>query len=175
MNKIWITIFMLLSVNLMTSSAVRAEAVLIEAKIYSGIVTNRYLDIPGLQRSYSWEFENKHYTALMVIDEQWYNRIRNEKKRRMYDLQHFPQMVYKGTDSLKELIREFNRVMSPTLSPERRVNFVLSFVQAIPWTDDNTTGYDEFYKYATETLAEGKGDCEDTSILFAAILRGIGL
>ena len=37
-----------------------------------------------------------------------------------------------------------------------------------------TTGYDEFRRYAIETLIEGGGDCEDTTILVGAILRGLG-
>lgn len=173
MNKIWIMIFMLLSVNLMTSSTVKADAAMIEAKIYRRIAVARYLETPGIPKSYVWYFENKPYTALMVIDEQCYNRIRNQEKRRRNDIQHLPQMVYKGTKALQQLIREFRRV-TQNWDPERKVNFVLGFVHGIPWTDDKTTGYDDFYKYPTETLAEGKGDCEDTSMLFASILSGLG-
>ncbi len=153
---------------------VNANQALIKAEIFQEIAPQRRLNIPGLQRSYSWEFENKFYTVLMVIDEQWYNKIRNQLQKRSRDNRHFPPMVYKGVRSLEELIREFDRVMPKTWDEERRVNFVLSFVQAIPYKKDETTGYDEFFKFATETLAEGQGDCEDTSILFAAILSGLG-
>ena len=174
MNKFLIVIVILLSMYLIASDTVKADDALIEAEIFREIAPQRRLNIPGLQRSYSWEFENKFYTALIVIDEQWYNRIRNQKKRRMYNHRHFPPMVDKGTKALRELIDEFKEVMPKDWKEERRVNFVLAFVQAIPYTYDKTTGYDEFYKYATETLAEGQGDCEDTSILFAAILSGLG-
>ena len=174
MNKFLIVIVILLSMYLIASDTLKADDALIEAEIFREIAPQRRLNIPGLQRSYSWEFENKFYTALIVIDEQWYNRIRNQKKRRMYNHRHFPPMVDKGTKALRELIDEFKEVMPKDWKEERRVNFVLAFVQAIPYTYDKTTGYDEFYKYATETLAEGQGDCEDTSILFAAILSGLG-
>ena len=174
MNKFWVVIVLLLSMNLMTSDTVKADDALIKVEIYRDIDPTRQLKIPGLQRSYSWEFENKFYTALIVIDEQWYNRIRNQKKKRMYNHRHFPPMVDQGTKALRELINEFKQVMPKDWEEERKVNFVLAFVQSIPWTDDKRTGYDEFYKYATETLAEGQGDCEDTSILFAAILSGFG-
>jgi hypothetical protein len=54
------------------------------------------------------------------------------------------------------------------------VDFVISFVQHIPYTIDSvTTGYDNYPRYPIETLIEG-GDCEDTSILTAALLRQIG-
>ena len=174
MNRFWLVIIILLSIILAASNSVQADDILIESEIYSGIDPTRRLKSRGLQRSYSWEFENKPYTALIVIDEQQYNRIRNQKKERRHNDLHFPPMAYKGAEALRKLINEFKDVMPKDWVQEKQVNFVLAFVQAIPWTDDRTTGYDEFYKNATETLAEGKGDCEDTSILFSAILSGLG-
>ena len=42
-------------------------------------------------------------------------------------------------------------------SKQDRVEFVLNFVQSLPYThDDVTTGYDEFRRYAIETLIEGR-------------------
>lgn len=174
MNKFWIVIVMLLSVTLMASNPVKANDILITAEIYREIAPKRTSGIPGaIDRTYTWKFENKEYTALIAIDRQWYNKIRNDQKKRRYNHHHFSSMVYKGVESLEKLIKEFNRVIPRTWSEERRVNFVLAFVQAVQYTKDETTGYDEFYKYPTETLVEGLGDCEDSSILFAAILGGL--
>jgi hypothetical protein len=54
------------------------------------------------------------------------------------------------------------------------VDFVLSFVQSLPYSSDKfTTGYDEYPRYPVETLVDKGGDCEDTSILFASIVRGM--
>ena len=59
-------------------------------------------------------------------------------------------------------------------SRERLANFVISFVQSLPYTaDDVATGYDEFKMYAFETLVAGGGDCEDTVILAASLLRSL--
>lgn len=50
------------------------------------------------------------------------------------------------------------------------VSFILAFVQSMPYTSDKvTTGYDEYPRFPVETLVDGGGDCEDTSILFATI------
>lgn len=50
------------------------------------------------------------------------------------------------------------------------VNFVLAFVQSLPYVSDSeTTGYSEYPRFPIETLVDG-GDCEDTSILFATLL-----
>jgi hypothetical protein len=53
-----------------------------------------------------------------------------------------------------------------------RIQFALSFVQRLPYVpDDVSTGYDDYTKFIIETLTSLKGDCEDTSILFASILE----
>lgn len=40
--------------------------------------------------------------------------------------------------------------------------------------DSDTTGEDEYPRYPIETLYERQGDCEDTSILMAALLKELG-
>ncbi|MCK4299961.1 MAG: hypothetical protein KAX80_10540, partial [Planctomycetes bacterium] len=55
------------------------------------------------------------------------------------------------------------------------VELVVAFVQSLPYTsDDVTTGFDEYARYPIETLVDGGGDCEDTSILTSALLNGMG-
>ena len=55
------------------------------------------------------------------------------------------------------------------------VNFAVSFVQSLPYAVDSvTTPYDEYPRYPIETLVDNGGDCEDTSILMAAILNEMG-
>jgi hypothetical protein len=55
------------------------------------------------------------------------------------------------------------------------VNFAVSFVQSMPYAADSvTTTYDEYPRYPIETLVDNGGDCEDTSILMAAILDAMG-
>jgi hypothetical protein len=52
------------------------------------------------------------------------------------------------------------------------VSFVLAFVQRLPYTSDSvTSGYDEYPRFPIETLVDGGGDCEDSAILFATIIR----
>ena len=51
------------------------------------------------------------------------------------------------------------------------VSFLLAFVQSLPYTSDSvTTKYDEYPRFPIETLVDGGGDCEDTSILFATLV-----
>jgi hypothetical protein len=54
------------------------------------------------------------------------------------------------------------------------VDYVLAFVQSLPYTtDDVTTGADEYPRYPVETIVDGGGDCEDTSFLAAGILKAM--
>jgi hypothetical protein len=56
-----------------------------------------------------------------------------------------------------------------------KVELALVFVQSFSYIGDNVTAaLDEYPRYPVETLFEREGDCEDTSILLAAILDEMG-
>ena len=149
-----------------------AQDALSGVRIVEGIVQQRPPNTrQTLGKRYVWNFKGKSYTALMTIDIEKYNSYDGKER---YDI---PQMVEEGRTTIGNLTREFQNVFKRhrEWSKQDRVDFVLSFVQSLPYTlDDVTTGYDEFRRYAIETLIEGGGDCEDTTILVAAILRGLG-
>ena len=108
----------------------------------------------------------------MTIDVEKYNSYDGKER---FDI---PKLVEEGRTSIGNLTREFQNIFRrrSEWSERDRIDFVLSFVQSLPYTfDDVTTGYDEFRRYAIETLIDGGGDCEDTTILVAAILRGLGV
>jgi len=60
-------------------------------------------------------------------------------------------------------------------SEVQKLDFVVAFVQSLPYTQDKvTTTADEYPRYPLETLFDRGGDCEDTSILVAALLDRLG-
>ena len=170
MNRVLVFIILFLFFILATSTELNAAGALKSVKIYEGIDQRRPQQTSHtLGRRYIWNFENLTHTVSMSIDIERYNSYTSRKRTNL------PLMVQEGTDALQDLVREFRRVMPFTWQEERKVNFVLAFVQSLPYTyDDVTTGYDEFRRYAIETLIEGGGDCEDTSVLAASILSGLG-
>ena len=149
-----------------------AEDALSAVRIVEGIVQQRPPNTQQtLGKRYVWNFKGKSYTVLMTIDIEKYNSYDGKER---YDI---PQLVEEGRTTIGNLTREFQNVFKRHRgwSRQDRINFVLGFVQSLPYTlDDVTTGYDEFRRYAIETLIEGGGDCEDTTILVGAILRGLG-
>lgn len=55
------------------------------------------------------------------------------------------------------------------------VNYILAFVQTLNYTSDlETTGYEEYPRFPTETLVDEGGDCEDKSVLFATLIISLG-
>ena len=164
-------ITLLLGSLLITANST-AEDALSGVRIIAGIVQQRPPNTrQTLGKRYVWNFKGKSYTVLMTIDIEKYNSYDGKER---YDI---PQLVEEGRTTIGNLTREFQDVFKQHREwpKQDRIDFVLSFVQSLPYThDDVTTGYDEFRRYAIETLIDGGGDCEDTTILVAAILRGLG-
>ena len=164
-------IALLLGSLLITANGTAQDAI-IDVRIVKGITQQRPPNTrQTIGKRYVWNFKGKSYTVLMIVDIERYNTYDGRER---YDI---PKLVEEGRTALGNLIREFQNVFKQhrEWSRQDRIDFVLSFVQSLPYThDDVTTGYDEFRRYAVETLIEGGGDCEDTTILVAAILRGLG-
>jgi len=74
---------------------------------------------------------------------------------------------------LTGLFRKYARQY--TMTGRETIDFIGSFVQQLPYTSDRvTTPYDEYPRFPLETLYEKGGDCEDTAILAATILKEMG-
>ncbi|MBP6021230.1 MAG: hypothetical protein KA502_01400 [Candidatus Methanomethylophilaceae archaeon] len=80
-----------------------------------------------------------------------------------------------GDPMIVSLASTFSSVTANLTSLER-AQFVLNFVScAITYvTDQESTGYVEYFKYPYETIYDKVGDCEDTAFLYAAIMRAMG-
>lgn len=84
-------------------------------------------------------------------------------------------------EELKDLYNKYNKDSS---SRYDYANFVLHFVGTMKYvTDKESTedmlypgfgGFDEYYKFPAETLYDMCGDCEDYSILYAALMSASG-
>ena len=165
-------LFPILLSSILITVNTNAEDALSDVRIIEGIVQQRPPNTrQTIGKRYVWNFKGKSYTVLMTIDIEKYNSYDGKER---YDI---PQLVEEGRTTIGNLTREFQNIFTQhsEWSNQDRIDFVLSFVQSLPYTfDDVTTGYDEFRRYAVETLIDGGGDCEDTTILVAAILRGLG-
>ncbi|MBE0480372.1 MAG: hypothetical protein IBX68_05275 [Dehalococcoidia bacterium] len=139
-----------------------------EPPAFARTETSEYFEV-----RYEWTFDQRRweYEARIPITAYQYFRDRSRQ-------QPYSEFVLNPDDDewLNRLAGRFSQIADDHNWGEwQTIGFVLSFVQSMPYTSDKvTTGYDNYPRYPVETIVDGGGDCEDTSILFASIVRGMG-
>ena len=124
-----------------------------------------YVGLDSLPISYSWSYGGTAWTLTETITGASYYSYHD--RARTYDYASYvtddDPMVVAIASELKDVAddRGYNAAL-----------FILSFVQNVPYTDDDvTTGRAEYPRYPVETLVDGGGDCEDKSALFASLMQ----
>ena len=125
--------------------------------------------IPVIDRSYTWEYDGEEYTFDIAIPEPLYQYYSEKTRYRTQDYRGYIMHPY-DDDYVRVLLSEFDRIIGLTqLTEEDKVGLVCSFVQNLEYKQDSATL--EHPKYPVETLFDGGGDCEDTTILMSHLLR----
>lgn len=134
-------------------------------------------------RSYTWQFKNKEWNITLEIPVESYENYKKSTKYTDKDGNRIPQkygnhamasFVTYNDETIKTLSKKLeNIVEKENFDDTNTVNFVLKFIQMnIEYKLDNkTNGCEEYWKYPVETLVEKQGDCEDTAVLFASIIK----
>lgn len=136
--------------------------------------TSQVLNLNGIiQRKHTWNYGGYEWYLSMNFDEQSYNTYKSRSHSRDYDL--FASDPY-DDEVIKNIANSLNKAGRENgLNALEIPYFAISFVQSLPYTSDKvTTGFDEYPRFPYETLYDGGGDCEDTSILASAILQEMG-
>ncbi|PKL64683.1 MAG: hypothetical protein CVV32_06260 [Methanomicrobiales archaeon HGW-Methanomicrobiales-3] len=117
-------------------------------------------------RNYQWTFDNYRYTYSMKIPTSLYAYYKEQSHDRNYAKYAISEQDRKALDRITTTFQ--NKADSKT---EAAYNLI-AFVQSLPYSKDYvSTGYNDYPRYPIETLVDGKGDCEDTAILTAALLK----
>jgi predicted transglutaminase-like cysteine proteinase len=126
-------------------------------------------------RTYSWDYGMDHWFSTVTIAEDTYHYYRSKPHNRERDYAQYALSDYDRT-FLQKIVATFEEAgRQKGYSDYDTIMNVVAFVQALPYTSDNvTTGYDEYPRYPLETLVDNGGDCEDSAILTAALLREMG-
>lgn len=124
-------------------------------------------------RRYEWTTNNGNWWLELNIPkalESYY-----AKRHRQKDRGTFVSDPY-DDEYIETIARELERVGDRhNLSDREVVNTAIAFVQQLRYTPDEVaTGFVQHTYYPLETLIDQGGDCEDTSILLAAILQEMG-
>jgi hypothetical protein len=129
-------------------------------------------------KSFAWDYNGEHWTWNLSIPKDLYEaykavptstRTRNGPAG--YGFLTTTQDYY-----IQTLAQKLNETTNELgYNSFDQVNFVLAFVQSLPYTSDSvTTGHDEYPRFPIETLVDDGGDCEDTSVLFASLTLIMG-
>lgn len=127
-----------------------------------------------IEKNYIWDYGGYTWTYTSYIPRNQYLYYKN-LDRKPNNYQEYISNTYNRqlTSKIADLIVEEG--LEKGFSKDQCVLMAVSFVQSIPYkTDKESTGMDEYYKYPIETLVEGCGDCEDSAILTATIVRDMG-
>jgi|GEM_PF-612673 len=130
----------------------------------------------AILRSYEWIFKGRSWSVDLGFAEgtlAFYRSLPHPRGVSRYGGYVTTSYDDESLGVLVDWFRETARGQNYTQSD--MAEFVASFVQHMPYTeDDETTPYDDYTRYPVETLIDRGGDCEDSSILVASILRQLG-
>lgn len=124
-------------------------------------------------REYAWEYDGHRFTWSLNLPEALYRARKN--RTRIYDYG-----AYVADDLTQRTFRGFcenleSQRRTHGFTPRETAEFVARFVQHLEYTPDQvSTDYDNYPRYPIETLVDETGDCEDSSLLLATLLYGMG-
>lgn len=126
--------------------------------------------------TYRWEYKNVRWAFTMVIPEEAYLYFKAKPRT--------PGMSYadyaladEDRDTLQGVADQIKSYgVEKGYSDYDNAMNVLTFVQSLPYSKDaDSEGISEYPRYPIETLKDGTGDCEDKTILAAALLQKMGI
>ena len=129
----------------------------------------------NIEVNYAWKYGKSSWTYTLTIPKSAYDQYKTVDRKKIKDYSYY---VTDPTDdrTLAGLAGKFKEAAEKeSFSDLDMVKNIIFFVQNLNYVDDKVgTGYDEYPKFPLETLADEGGDCEDSAILLASLLRELG-
>lgn len=131
--------------------------------------------IQYIEVNYAWNYGKGTWTYDLQIPKSAYDYYKTIDRAPIRDYSYY---VTDASDDeyLEALAQKFKDAAErENYSDLDMVKNIILFVQNLNYVDDKVgTGYDEYPKFPLETLADQGGDCEDSAILLASLLRELG-
>ena len=126
-------------------------------------------------KTFDWSYGGKDYSITLGIRYSDYYTYKTDGIIRSQGATEHDKMSVTSDDKYVKQIAEYISGATVGLDKAEVVNVLLRFTQTIPYMyDSESVGQEEYWKYPLETLYDGNGDCEDTSILFCAVGKAMG-
>lgn len=119
----------------------------------------------------------RHHSAVVAVSVARLTDAKNATPKYSADIADLVHWVVRGAcPEVEQLARQIHdQVFQGGYSLYAAVSCFAAACQSIPYRlDVDSTGHEEYWRYPIETLGDGEGDCEDTSVLLAALLRRAG-
>lgn len=126
---------------------------------------------------FNWSYDFAEWTERMEVSEKSYEIYKNKSRSMIgMDYKHY---IYDEDDDafIKKLADSMcSSAENQGYDELGQLEVIISFVQSLDYIKDlDEDGNEiEYPKYPIETLVDGGGDCEDTCILLASLLRARG-
>jgi hypothetical protein len=128
--------------------------------------------------TFAWDYGGNHWDWNLSIPAALYNAYVAvpDSVRTQYGLADFGFFTTTQDNYIQTLSNKLNdSAMQSGYGSYDEVNFVLAFVQSIPYKTDNaSTAYQDYPRFPVETLVDNVGDCKSHSILFATLMLIMG-
>jgi len=130
---------------------------------------------PVINKKYQWYSRGQPGSLTLHIPNSLYAYYRNQPHAT--NITSLERYAFSDEDRacLRDLIGQLKDTGgNKNMAARNDYRNVVDFVQSIAYAEDTnpSTGQKtDYWKYPVETLADGKGDCEDTAILTAALLK----
>ena len=119
--------------------------------------------------SFVWTCGNQLRRCAVRVDDTLLNYYRHEREHLVYQYASFnaPSATAPGdyfsfvySEPCGPVVADLaSQLVNDTMTMEERIESALTFVQALPYTNDSDSkGKDEYVRYPLETLADGTGD-----------------
>lgn len=123
-----------------------------------------FLGVEVFNVSYEWLYDGQAWSMASTVNGSEYYPLHEQDRTYNYT----SYVVYDDA-TLAAIAEEL--MTTALLNGHDPAQFILSFVQGVPYTsDETTTGQVEYPRYPLETLVDGGGDCEDKAALFASLV-----
>ena len=142
-----------------------------DAKIFVEIETYAF----GYLLSYNWKYNTVEYQLSYNFDPKRYAYYTNQGHS-IIEYSDYIKFVTKEETAVVEIAQILRNLSNEKeFDNLSEVNFIMSFVQSLKYSEDNlTAGVGEYPRYPIETLVEQTGDCEDSSALLISLLESLG-
>jgi hypothetical protein len=131
------------------------------------------IDADTITRTYTWDYDVHEFTIQCEYFIDAYDSYSERSRVRNYE--NFVTDPY-DDELISQVSNQLESLAHKAGYDDNEIPYIaMTFVQSLPYISDSvSSGYDEYPRFPFETLYNGGGDCEDSSILLASILYDMG-